>query len=386
MRILFVANSSSIHTARWIEQLAGEGWDLHLFCSLANVIKHPVLRNIKIHSGLNAIIPFNILPGFSKLVAIAYTILMRRYFPKYKQWHLDRTILRVKPDVIHSIEIQHAGYLTMAIKKQFKGDFPRWIVTNWGSDIYLYRHLPEHAVKIREVLKNCDYYSCECQRDVCLAQGLGLKGNVLPIFPNTGGFDLQEVQQLRIAGPTSLRRVIVLKGYQHFAGRALVGIRAIERCADILCGYELVIYSAAPDVALAARILEQTAGIKTTIIPENTEHKEILALHGKARISIGLSISDAISTSFLESLVMGSFPIQSWTSCADEWVQHGITGLLVPPEDPEVIEQAIRQALADDVLVDKAAQLNWATACERLDKLHIAPKAVNIYRSVYQET
>lgn len=33
LRILFVARPYSIHSARWINQIADEGWDLHLFPS-----------------------------------------------------------------------------------------------------------------------------------------------------------------------------------------------------------------------------------------------------------------------------------------------------------------------------------------------------------------
>jgi hypothetical protein len=40
---------------------------------------------------------------------------------------------------------------------------------------------------------------------------------------------------------------------------------------------------------------------------------EILKLHGRPRISISLSISDAISRSVLEAMVMGAFPIQRMT-------------------------------------------------------------------------
>jgi len=31
MRILFVGLSQSIHTARWIDQITDQGWDLHLY-------------------------------------------------------------------------------------------------------------------------------------------------------------------------------------------------------------------------------------------------------------------------------------------------------------------------------------------------------------------
>ena len=63
---------------------------------------------------------------------------------------------------------------------------------------------------------------------------------------------------------------------------------------------------------------------------------------------------------------MGSFPIQSCTACADEWLEHGVGGLLVPPEDPDVIAAALRQALTDDGLVDGGAEQNWRVACARL--------------------
>ena len=133
-------------------------------------------------------------------------------------------------------------------------------------------------------------------------------GTVLPVFPNAGGFDLAEVACLRQPGPASARRAIMLKGYQHWGGRALTGLRALERCADLLGGYEVWIYSATPDVAVAAELFAKSTGIRVTLLPKATPHSEILSRHGRARISIGLSISDAISTSLLEAMVMGCLP------------------------------------------------------------------------------
>ncbi len=79
---------------------------------------------------------------------------------------------------------------------------------------------------------------------------------------------------------------------------------------------------------------------------------------------------------------MGSFPVQSFTACADEWIEDGVTGLLVPPDDPEVVEAALRQALTDDRMVDSAAATNRIIAAERLDHRILKPMAVGIYRTV----
>lgn len=390
MRILIIAMPRSIHTARWISQIADQGWDIHLFPSIYDGMVHSELRNLKVHipwygrRNCHWSVQISGVSIFNDFIAQGlYSVLKNtKYYSSFQISRLLNVVKKVKPDIIHSLEIQHAGYLTLEVKKRLGNSFPPWIVTNWGSDLFLFGRLQEHKGRIREVMENADYYSCECRRDVCLAEVYGFKGKMLPVFPNTGGFDLFDIDCLRSQGPTSSRRVIMLKGYQHWAGRGLVGLRALERCADVLVGYTVVIFSVSPDVEIAARLFQDSTGVSVVLVPNSTSHREILALHGTARISIGLSISDAISTSFLEALVMGSFPIQSWTACADEWIENGRTGLLVPPEDPDVVEQGIRNALADDEMVDKAADENWRTAKERLDYGHLKQKVIDLYAAV----
>jgi len=391
MRVLFVAMANSIHTARWVDQLAGQGWDLHLFPSTDSWVDvHPEMGNVTLHhTGFRnpaksaKSVRFRGV-SLATRVADAWQRRVRKEEDgtRRRAERLARLVVRLAPDIVHSLEIQHAGYLTREAKQRLGKPFPPWIVTNWGSDIYLYGRLAEHAPKIREVLAWCDYYSCECLRDVSLAKSFGFAGTVLPVFPNAGGFDLEEVARLRQPGSASARRAIMLKGYQHWGGRALTGLRALERCADLLDGYEVWIYSATPDVTVAAELFAESTGIRVTLLPKGTSHPEILSRHGRARISIGLSISDAISTSLLEAMVMGSFPIQSWTACADEWIEDGRTGLLVPPDDPEAVEAAIRNALSDDGLVDRASEENLRTATLRLDQDRIRPMAVGIYTRV----
>jgi glycosyltransferase involved in cell wall biosynthesis len=204
---------------------------------------------------------------------------------------------------------------------------------------------------------------------------------VLPVVPNSGGFDLDRITYLQQSGPASSRRVIVVKGYQHWAGRALVALRAIALCAQELADYEIAVCLAPNDVKIAAEVLAHDTGLKVQIVPP-CSHDEMLRLLGRARIYLGLSISDAISTSLLEAMVMGAFPIQSNTACADEWIIDGETGLLVPPEDPEIVATALRRALSDDAVVDHAALRNRCVARERLSVQVIQPRVVHMYRNL----
>ena len=111
-------------------------------------------------------------------------------------------------------------------------------------------------------------------------------------------------------------------------------------------------------------------------------HDDMLRLYGQARVAIGLSISDGISHGFMEAMIMGAFPIQSYTACVDEWAQDGVTSCFVDPEDPHNIAAAIRKVVSDDGLVDRAAEINMQVARERLDHSIIRPIVISMYNKV----
>jgi hypothetical protein len=256
------------------------------------------------------------------------------------------------------MEFQHAGYLVLDALERIRGPAPKWIATNYGADIMLFGKQAEHQAKIRRLLSRCNYYCAECHRDVLLAREFGFTGQPLLIVPSGGGLDLSEVDRLRQPGKTSTRRTIAIKGYQHFAGRALTALKAIEICHDHLSGAELKIFTPYREVEAEAERLKQLHGLRISCLPEIVPHEEILKLHGSARISIGISIADGISTSLLEAMAMGSFPIQTSTACASEWIEDGKSGFIVEPDDPETIADRIVRAVTDDELVDRAAELN----------------------------
>ena len=80
---------------------------------------------------------------------------------------------------------------------------------------------------------------------------------------------------------------------------------------------------------------------------------------------MGISLSDGISTSLLEAMSAGAFPIQTSTACADEWVVDGQTGVLITTLAREPIASAIALALDADELVDTAHQLNMIKIIEK---------------------
>ncbi|MEM9185042.1 MAG: glycosyltransferase family 4 protein [Planctomycetota bacterium] len=389
MRVLFVATPNSVHTARWIGQFADLGWDLHVFPS-AEFALHPQIGPLRYHPPLgsrSARHNRHVRQPLPTLLAGPWLRRARRLWPSLfeEAKRLAAVIAKVQPDVVHSMEMQQAGYLSAEAMPLVPGPRPPWLVTNWGSDIYFFGRMAEHRGRIEHVLRHCDYYDCECERDQQLARDFGYDGPMFPVTPNAGGFDLKRCARLRQPGPTSARKMILVKGYQSWSGRAVTALRAIELAADALRGYEVGVYLANEDVELVAEAVGGSTGLPIKILPK-LPHEEMLRRHGSARMSIGVSATDGLSTSFLEALVMGAFPIQSHHAAAAEWIEDGKSGLIIDPDDPGRLAEAIRRVATDDELVDSAAAINDETCRRRLAADVVREQAIAMYQAIADDS
>jgi len=391
MRILFVAMADSVHTARWISQIADQEWDLHLFPAYP-ARSHPDLKNVSVH-GVNRT---SRNPSLTRRVITRVRKSLGRFRPQSSmdrpcpERELTRVIHRLQPDVIHSLEMQHAGYLTRAALDHCKGDDAKhWVYSSWGSDIYYFGNVDEHRDRIRRVLELCPYLISDCKRDIPLAKQFGFEGEVLGVFPGPGGFRIEQMIGYRKPGPVNLRRTIVLKGYhqQDWVGRGLVGLEAIHRCADALADYEIAVICAADNVRYAAEYVARLSGLNMNVLPRQSPHEEILRVLGRSRASIALSLSDGTPNTMLEAMVMGALPIQSDTVSTAEWIQDGMNGLLTPAEGVDAVETAIRRAVSDDELVVQADLLNRQITGEQISWEVVQPQVVQMYQRVAsQET
>jgi glycosyltransferase involved in cell wall biosynthesis len=147
----------------------------------------------------------------------------------------------------------------------------------------------------------------------------------------------------------------------------------------------VIIFSPSPEtVARAKEIMAYTDIKNITILPE-TSHDQMLRMFARSRIYLGVSISDAISTSALEAMAMGAFPIQTNTSCCEEWFDDNIGGYIIPPDNVAVIADRLRSALSNDYLVDNAAEANWHTIKKRLNQNDFSNRVWNFYNEIFQD-
>ena len=374
MKILFVAFPFSIHTVRWINQLAGEGIELHLYSSHRGAVPHSQLpADVVFHSNGASLNKKRTL-----LTKVAEKIIKKKI--QSPEQELSQLIQSLQPDVIHSMESQHAGYLVSAVKTGFQGTkFPFWIHSNWGIDLHFFGRLQAHTASLHTMLAGIDLLLVEGCRDEDLARQHGYAKKVLT-FPSVGGgFQIPALAYV----PPSQRKLILVKGTQDIVRRGLCAIRALERCAPLLDGYKIIMYSSCTETKIAAELFKSNTGIEISIL-ENTTQEEMLALNAAARISLCTNLSDGLPNAMLEAMMTGAFPIQSNTCISEGWIEDGKTGFLVPPEDTDVIAQKIEQTLLNNNLVDEAAAINMALIKSKLSSDYIRPQVLDMYHSIFK--
>jgi glycosyltransferase involved in cell wall biosynthesis len=87
----------------------------------------------------------------------------------------------------------------------------------------------------------------------------------------------------------------------------------------------------------------------------------------KSDIFVSLSRSDGLSTSLVEALACGLFPVVSDIPSNREVVEHGRNGLLVDGDNPDDIAAALVTAASNRDLREQADRLNLALVRERFD-------------------
>lgn len=175
----------------------------------------------------------------------------------------------------------------------------------------------------------------------------------------------------------------MVKGHTRFVGRGLIALNAIEKAADLLADYKIIVYSADPQAIRRVRKLVKDTQLNVRSFKRGElPHNELLSFFKSARIYIGISLSDGISVSLQEAMVHGVFPIQTDTSCIDEWITDGQGGFIVRNSDFQRLDSLLKRAIEDDALVDTAAEINYSLASERLDREIVLRLSADFYEKV----
>jgi hypothetical protein len=377
-KILVIGMFDSIHLARWLSQFKDQEIDFILFPSKKFKYLNFELSEL-FQSGNRA--KFSVAKPYFYFKYLGFVDFILCFLFRKLKIDIKRLLLRYCLSAnsfkyVHAIEIQGAGYLYASLPKTIL-DRNTLILTNYGSDIIFYRNFPEHRVKISSVLSIAKLYSAECQRDYEMALSMGFMGKFLPCIPNAGGF-IDHTFDLNFT-PSEERNLIVAKCYGGVFG---LGGLVIDALSDYLVAkpeIKVIIYSVTDDLLEKSNKFKNAFPNQVRVfrVREKIPRSLLLSYLSKARIYIGASRSDGISTSFLEALCLGAYPIQTDTSCANDWVNLGFVASIIKPSTEEILE-ALKLSYFDRKLNEKRI-INLINAKQYLDFNSIKSQALKFY-------
>ena len=135
---------NSVHLAGWLSQFVDQPIDFVIFPSTQAQQAHPIIENL-MNSKTNQM-SVSLQPVFMRRHAFVLTVLDIPFKNRFRSHILRKLITEHSFDLIHVLELQHAGYLLLGTR--LAPNLPKVFVTNWGSDIYWFEQFPNTKQKL----------------------------------------------------------------------------------------------------------------------------------------------------------------------------------------------------------------------------------------------
>jgi len=149
--------------------------------------------------------------------------------------------------------------------------------------------------------------------------------------------------------------------------------------------FDIEVFSSNHVVKKRVKELSKTTNLNIVSYGKGSlSHEEMMQLFSRSICYIGVSLSDGISTSMIESMANGAIPIQTSTSCADEWIENGKTGFIISPSDIEGLKSALRRIISGDFNCKVAQIKNIEIIKEKYDPDMLQSLAMSQYQRMFE--
>jgi glycosyltransferase involved in cell wall biosynthesis len=262
------------------------------------------------------------------------------------------------------------------------------LISVWGNDFTLHaRSTPIMAYHTRNTLQRCDALHTDCQRDLKLAREMGFTSTKPSIIlPAGGGVKMDVFHPLENQNQNGGNHIGADKhGITIINPR---GFRAYVRNDTFFHSIPLVLEKY-PEVRFICTAMKGEAqaqkwikelGIdgKVELLPHQTQ-EEMADLFKRSQISLSITTHDGTPNTLLEAMACGCFPIAGDIESLREWINPGINGLLVDPDDPKALATAMNDVITQPGLRKQAREQNVRMVQEKVEYHKVMGAAEDFY-------
>ncbi len=382
-RILFIALAHSTHTLSWIDLLSVSDFEVMLYGINGSLTPDNLkMRYFSVSESYLSLILKRIVRLLSKI----FTPLKTNDYFKDDVNYLKKIIKKHKPDLIHTLGFDSAGYILHETLKKIEEKNFIWIHTSRGSELSLKGYLPE-ALN-REIIINCDGFIADSNLHYRLAVELGLAENKIPSFgfvPGSGGIDIEDMRA-NVLFPVSKRERIILwpKAYECQFSKALPVYEALKIAWDRIKPCRIIMTAMIPETQMWFNYLPDEIK-NSSITYDRIPQDELLDIMKKSRILLAPTLSDGIPNSLYEAMGTGAVPIISPLETFTDIVINMKNAIYARNLYPEEIAEAIVLAMNDDQIADSISSENIELLLKIGDRKIIKKNLLDYYKSMFNK-
>jgi glycosyltransferase involved in cell wall biosynthesis len=314
MIIMLISDGRSIHTQRWAEYFAGIGHNVHL------ITYDPMNRNI---------------PGVTEhILRSSWNNLYLAYIPR--QIQVNFLIRKIRPDIVHSHFVAKYGFHLIGHR------FHPTVVSAWGDDVLI---LPQKSWLIHHYTQkvfdsvNLIYAVSQDIRNHII-QDFGIPGSKVRYFPfgiDTAFFSPQN----KVSQETQTTiKIFTNRGFLPvYDNETLVRGFANAYAADHRL--HLTLKGDGPEEQKIRDLVISLSLDDVVSFRKKTAFGLVPQDYHQADIYITTSRSDGTPVSLLEAMASALPCIATAVGGIPEWIENNKTGILIPPNSPEKVAEAI---------------------------------------------
>jgi len=398
MHILITADGRSPIAINWIRMVLDAGHMVTLVTTYPCQEIPGVEHIIPLH------VAFGSLAGGGSSPSSALRRLVRRFRPLFQAARntfaplgmeragrqFSRLVEQVQPDIVHALRIPYEGILASHTPPGIP-----LVVNIWGNDFTLHANSSRMLGRLTTgTLRRADALMADTRRDLRLAVRWGFDSTKPALaLPSAGGIDLEQVGA---AVPLPFRQEVFAKIPKDIPWVVNPrGIRAYTR-TDVFFQSIPLVLNRWQNVRFLCPGMEnrkeaedwvQRLGISDHVhlLPVLSQD-DLWRLFSRSVMSLSITMHDGTPNTLLEAMACGSLPIAGDLETLREWITPGVNGLLVDPNQPQAVADAMLLGFANPQLFRTAAEINRNIILERAETRIVREKLQKFYQEILQGT
>jgi glycosyltransferase involved in cell wall biosynthesis len=352
MKIAYLSSAFSIHTVRWVNEMARRDYEIHLITMHSPDSNKPIDNRVSLHK-----LPFSPPLG---------------YF--LNKWHLKKLLRQITPALLHTHYA--SGYGTLSRSSGFHPT----LLSVWGSDVFVFPHEAKWKEKLLcKNLSAADYIASTSH-----AMKEQIEKFVNPKHPITVtpfGVDSEKFKPFkRPINPNEFIVGTIKTLEKEYGISTLIKAFAIVRQKYYGSKKVRLVIAGRGSLESYLKKLAKDLGVdKETEFLGYVPHSAVPNILNRFSVSVSVSDSESFGVAVVEASSCGIPVIVSDAGGLPEVVKNNITGFIVPRKNAEATAEAIIRLVEDVELRERMGRegrnfvlqnYEWRENASRMEKLY----------------